>query len=46
LQVLFGRRTVMELRHIYPDCYPRNVEAELLLKTLFPKRTSHLINFN
>jgi hypothetical protein len=44
LQVLFGRRTVDELHHIYTDCYPRNDESALLLKILFPKGNSHIIN--
>jgi predicted N-acetyltransferase YhbS len=43
LQVLFGRRDLEELRHIFTDCYPRNDESALLLKILFPKRNSHVI---
>lgn len=46
LQVLFGRRNLPELRHIFTDCYPRNDESALLLKILFPKRNSHVINLN
>ena len=46
LQVLFGRRDVEELRHIFADCFPRNDECALLLKILFPKRNSHPINLN
>ncbi len=46
LQVLFGRRTIQELRHIYPDCYPHNVESALLLTILFPKQPSRVFNLN
>jgi hypothetical protein len=46
LTVLFGRRTIQELRHVYPDCYPRNVESALLLNSLFPKQSSRVISLN
>ncbi|MFZ0547971.1 MAG: GNAT family N-acetyltransferase [Candidatus Promineifilaceae bacterium] len=46
LQVLFGRRDLEELRHIYADCFPRNDESALLLKILFPKSSSYVINVN
>jgi hypothetical protein len=46
LSVLFGRRTIQELRHVFADCYPRNVESSILLNILFPKQSSHVINLN
>lgn len=44
LQVLFGRRDIDEVRHIFPDCYPGSDESALLLKSLFPKSSSHVLN--
>lgn len=44
LHVLFGHRTLEEVRHIYRDCYASKAEATLLTNTLFPKRPS-LINY-
>jgi predicted N-acetyltransferase YhbS len=41
--VLFGRRDIEELGHIFTDCYPRNDESALLLKSLFPKKSSDVI---
>ncbi len=45
LQLVFGRRTVAELRYILPDVWA-TPEAELLLGTLFPARPSHLLPVN
>lgn len=44
LTLLFGRRTIEELRHIFPDCFPNNDDTALLLKILFPKSSSHVLN--
>jgi len=45
-QVLFGRRDIDDLRHIFPDCYARNEESFLLVKTFFPKGSSHVLNLD
>jgi GNAT superfamily N-acetyltransferase len=42
LQLLFGRRTLAELRHILPDVWA-TPEAEVLLDILFPRRPSHVV---
>ena len=43
LQLLFGYRTLDELRHIYPDCWARGDGVQALLAALFPKRPSHIL---
>ncbi len=40
LQLLFGYRSLDELRHAFPDCFTRTDEAGLLLAALFPKQPS------
>jgi hypothetical protein len=40
LQMLFGRRSLEDLRSVYPDCHARNEEAAVLLPILFPKKPS------
>ncbi|MGH7391199.1 MAG: GNAT family N-acetyltransferase [Candidatus Rokuibacteriota bacterium] len=40
LELLFGFRSVDELRHAFPDVVLRTSEARALLETLFPKRPS------
>ncbi len=42
LHLLFGHRSLEELRHIYTDCWA-NDEATALLPILFPKRPSYLV---
>lgn len=39
LQLLFGRRSLAELRHIYPDVYAEE-DGRALLESLFPARPS------
>ncbi len=39
LQLLFGYRSLEELRHAFPDCWA-DEEPALLLNALFPKQTS------
>ena len=39
LQMLFGHRSLDELRYAFPDVWVKD-ESELLLKTLFPRRPS------
>jgi hypothetical protein len=41
LQLLFGHRSLDELRYAFPDCWADD-EAALLLKILFPKQDSWL----
>lgn len=40
LHLLFGYRSLDELRHIFADCYWENNSARVLLNALFPKRLS------
>jgi hypothetical protein len=40
LHLLFGHRSLDDLKLAYTDCYARTDEARLLLKVLFPKKPS------
>lgn len=40
LHLLFGHRTLAELRHLFPDCWVESDEARVLLEALFPKQPS------
>jgi hypothetical protein len=40
LQLLFGYRSLNELRFAFPDVRVENSKAEVLLNTLFPKKFS------
>jgi len=42
LQLLFGHRTLDELRYAFPDCSYRNDETYALLKVLFPRKPSFI----
>jgi hypothetical protein len=42
LQLLFGYRALSELREFYADCWAQD-EAHVLLDTLFPRQSSHVI---
>lgn len=42
LQVLFGRRSLSELRDFFPDIWVDNDTAEALVNALFPRAYSHL----
>ena len=42
LQLLFGYRSLDELRHAYADCYVNGDVSRALLNALFPKRPSNL----
>jgi len=44
LQLLFGYRTLAELRYAFPDCWA-NEETTILLNALFPKQASWVIPF-
>ena len=43
LQVLFGHRTLDELKHVFPDVWV-NDEMQVVLKTLFPTRPSFVLS--
>jgi hypothetical protein len=45
LQLLFGRRDLDELRYAYPDVWASD-QAELLLRALFPRAPSYLMELN
>ena len=40
LQLVFGYRSLDELRAAHPDCYVDKEEAGFVLSTLFPQRSS------
>lgn len=40
LQLLFGYRTLAELRYAFPDCWTKDDETPALLEVLFPKQPS------
>lgn len=42
LHVLFGHRSLDELRHLYRDCWADGDEARVLLEVLFPKHASEV----
>jgi hypothetical protein len=42
LHLLFGHRSLDELRHAFVDCYVGNNTARILLNALFPKRLSNV----
>jgi hypothetical protein len=42
LKLLFGYRTLDELRAAFPDCSTRSHEARLLVNILFPKKASNI----
>jgi len=43
LQVLFGHRTLDELKRSYADCWWNNDRARVLVSTLFPKKPSQFL---
>lgn len=43
LQLLFGYRTVAEIKYILPDCYVPKGDSAVLLQALFPKRPSWVL---
>ncbi len=42
LHLIFGHRSLAELKHAFPDCSTRDEESALLLDILFPARPSHV----
>jgi hypothetical protein len=45
LQLLFGRRSLAELRHAYPDVWATS-DTTPVINALFPPRFSHLLDLN
>jgi predicted acetyltransferase len=43
LQLLFGYRSWDELHQNFADCFARNTETAVLMRTLFPRRPSRVI---
>ncbi len=43
LQLLFGYRSLDELRNAFPDCWWRSNEIRALMDALFPKRSSQVL---
>jgi hypothetical protein len=43
LQLLFGHRSLAELRYVFPDCWA-DEEPAILLNALFPKQPSWVVN--
>jgi hypothetical protein len=43
LQVLFGYRSLNQLKEAFPDCYTSKAETPILLDILFPKRHSRVV---
>ncbi len=44
LQLLFGRRSLRELKFAFPDCFTESDEAAVLVDALFPKQPSEPIS--
>lgn len=42
LQLVFGYRSLEELKYAYPDCYTNSDTKAALLQTLFPKKESNI----
>ncbi len=42
LHLLFGHRTIGELKYIYPDCTTKDEETANLINALFPKKASEI----
>jgi len=42
LHLVFGHRSLADLRYIYPDCYDED-DGRLILEALFPKQTSNVM---
>lgn len=40
LHILFGHRSLDDLRHAYADCYVQSPKARVVLNAMFPKRDS------
>jgi hypothetical protein len=42
LQILFGYRSLADLRYAYPDCFTANEDVRVLINTLFPRLHSNV----
>ncbi|MFN2146283.1 MAG: GNAT family N-acetyltransferase, partial [Anaerolineales bacterium] len=45
LQLVFGYRDVDELEHAFPDLYYPKEEAKPLLRAMFPRKPSRVLDF-
>ena len=43
LQLLFGYRSLNQLKAAFPDCYTKEAETPILLDILFPKKDSRVV---
>jgi hypothetical protein len=43
LQLLFGYRTIPELRESFADCWTESDEAQAVLAAMFPRRASNIL---
>jgi len=46
LQMLFGHRTLDELKKSYTDCWWKNDRTRMLITTLFPRRHSQVLGIS
>ena len=44
LEILFGRRSLADLRYAFADCFARNETMTLLINSLFPKQPSWVVH--
>ncbi len=42
-QLMFGHRSLAEIKHAHPDCFTEKNDAAVILPILFPKRSSNII---
>jgi hypothetical protein len=42
-QLMFGHRSLDEIKHAYPDCFTEKNDAAVLLPILFPKKPSNIV---
>jgi hypothetical protein len=42
LQVLFGYRSLSEVRHAFADCFTTSEDAQVLVESLFVKQASNV----
>jgi len=43
LQILFGYKSLKQVKEAYPDCFTEKAETQVLLDVLFPKKHSKVI---
>ena len=42
-QLMFGHRSLEEIKHAHPDCFTEKNDAAVILPILFPKRSSNIV---